>query len=187
MNQSIDCLRELLDDKSVSGMPICVDLDGTLIAEDISYLAFREFIRSDWRNIFKCVFWLLRGTSYCKYELSKCQPIPIEKIHYNCELMEELKKRKGFSPIILATGAPQVYAEHLAKVIGVFDEVLASTSEINFVREEKAKKLVEKFGEKKFIYIADSDLAVWVKALGGIIVKCKNGVWNFQKFGFAKS
>lgn len=150
---------------------ICVDLDGTLIYNDVSVESTKQFMFSGIFNIFKLVIWIFRGIAYTKYRIAEFQNINPEKLSYNFRLISYLKQKKqdGYC-IFLATGSTKIYAEAIAKHLGIFDGVYASDEHVNLVGKNKADRLLKVFG--KFIYIGNSidDIHVWEKAVKSVIV-----------------
>ena len=159
-------------------LAIGVDLDGTLIHDDVTWLACRKFLRQNWWNIFFVILWLLRGRAYCKYRLAKEIEIDPRKLNYNKKLLEFLSEKKAEGhEIFLATGCSEIYAKKIIDRFDLFDGFFASNDSTNLIGDVKSKKLVEKFGEKNFIYIGNSssDVAVWKKSAEAILVTPTSG------------
>ena len=61
-----------------------VDLDGTLIKEDLSNLAFINFLKKyPLKLIFYLVIFLIKGRPYLKEKISKNFEVPISKLTFN--------------------------------------------------------------------------------------------------------
>ena len=61
-----------------------VDLDGTLIKEDLSNLAFINFLKQDPLKLtFYLFVSLIRGKPYLKEKISKNYNVPLSKLTFN--------------------------------------------------------------------------------------------------------
>lgn len=154
-------------------LPICVDLDGTLIYNDVSLISYGDFICGHQLRILQVAWWLFKGgRQLVKYELaSRCEIDPAV-LMYNNVLLDYLKNQKDIGrQIFLATGCHEKYASCIADYLGIFDGTFASTKEINLVAGKKAAILVDKFGEFGFAYAGNSqdDLHVWKYAAEVIV------------------
>lgn len=74
--------------------------------------------------------------------------------------------------VALVTATDQLIADKIAAYLGLFDEVYGSDGQLNLKGEHKARFIVERFGEKNFIYMGDSeaDLPAWAVAAKAITV-----------------
>ena len=163
----------------INTYPICVDLDGTLIEEDVSWLSFKVFIKKNLLNIFLSLFWLVKGRAYLKLKLSQYVPLPFEILTFNLCLIEKLKEaHKGGAQLVLATGATQHYAQYISDYLGCFDDVFGSEDKINLTGKNKRQRLVNTFGLYHFYYIGNSaaDLKVWPYSAGGLCVNAPQSV-----------
>ena len=152
---------------------ICVDLDGTLVNTDLSVDAAKKFVRKNVLNIFRLVFWYLKGIQYLKYRVAEEVELDPSILPYNFSFLSylTLKKSDGCK-IYLATGATEKYANQVADHLQIFDGVFASDKEVNLIGKNKATKLVEVFQEGGFDYAGNSmdDIPVWMKANKKILV-----------------
>ena len=87
------------------------------------------------------------------------------------------EKEKG-RKIYLCTGSNISIAHKIAGHLGLFDDVFATYVKKNFVGSNKAKVLVNVFGEKGFDYVGNSkvDLKVWSHAREAVIVNASGSV-----------
>jgi phosphoglycolate phosphatase-like HAD superfamily hydrolase len=144
--------------------PLCVDLDGTLIFEDVIWVSWKNLIKKHPLSIFTPLLWLLKGRAYFKQELAKKSPIDPQLLAYNQPFVDFLKeyKKKGL-PLVLATATDIRFAQSVADYLGIFDDIIASQGQKNLRAKNKALALSHKFGEKKFTYAGNSfdDIKVW--------------------------
>ena len=162
-----------------NNLPICVDLDGTLIRNDVTIIGIKKFLRQNKWNVFSVIYWFCFGRARLKYEIA--QRIELDEtdliLNFDFCVFLKQKKQEGFK-LLLVTACAQKYADFVASYIRIFDNVVASDKKCNLRAQKKADKLVEFFGEKKFIYAGNSydDLKVWKHAAQIIVVNSSNKV-----------
>jgi 4-hydroxybenzoate polyprenyltransferase len=148
-------------------IPLCVDLDGTILQTDLLFESIIYLLKKNFFYIFIIPFWFLKGRYYTKFKLLEYVSPTVISLPYNSEIIDFIvaEKEKG-RKIVLVTATAQPLAEKVAAHLGLFDEVLASKNGINLLGTEKAKFLVAEYGFKKFDYIGDSfkDIDVWQKS-----------------------
>lgn len=158
--------------QKLANYPICVDLDGTLIRDDVTIISLKKYLSSTF-NIFSVVFWFLHGRARLKYELANRIDISLNELHLNEKFLAFLKQEKqNGKHIYLATACNEKYAHLVADFLGIFDGIFASDAKKNLRAEAKAKKLSTVFGNQNFIYAGNSsdDIKVWNKSAGIIFV-----------------
>ena len=154
-------------------VPICVDLDGTLISEDITLISVKEFLAQSIGNIFKIIWWYFHGMPHMKKQIAQQVDVNISKLTYNKKLLEFLKKKKAEGhKIFLATASDEILANKVADFLKIFDGVFASDGHAYLKAEVKANTLVTILGERGFIYAGNSiyDVPVWRRAAESILV-----------------
>src|SRR3990167_1573101 len=164
--------------------PLVVDLDGTLIRSDLLIESFMLLIKESPFNIFRVLFWLLKGKAFLKAEIARHVDVPVELLPYNQELIEFLKAEKARGrEIILATASHQRYAHSVAQHLGLFDDVLATDNERNLSGTAKRAALTERYGEKQYVYAGNApvDLKVWDHCHQAIVVADNSLVKQAQK------
>ena len=160
--------------------PLCVDLDGTLIYNDVTLIAYGDYIYGDQFKMLKVLSWLAKGgRAYMKHRFAEEVDISPGELTYNTALLEYIKEQKNVGvKVFLATACNKKYADTVAEYIGVFDGVFASDEYVNLRAHSKANKLVEEFGEYGFSYAGNSkdDLHVWRYASEIIVANPSRGV-----------
>ncbi len=154
-------------------VPLCVDLDGTLIHSALlveSALALLS--RSPW-SIFPMLGWLLRGKAHLKREIASRVTLDPALLPYNANVLEWVREQQPLRPVVLCTASDAELAEAVAAHVGGFDAVLASDGQRNLSGSNKAQTLVELYGERGFDYIGNAkvDLKVWKHAHAAITVE----------------
>ena len=170
--------------KEMNLLPICVDLDGTLIFEDVTVYSVKKFLCGNPLNIFSAIFWIFRGTAYLKKQIAMRVDADVSRFTYNRKLLEFIKEKKAAGHrIFLATASDGIYANKVADFLEIFDGVFASDGKINLRAESKADTLVMLFGEKGFAYVGNSvqDVPVWMKSAESILVNPSKAALKMMK------
>lgn len=144
--------------------PLCVDLDGTLIQSDLSVESALKALKLRPWVILLFPIWLRRGLGYFKSQIARFVRLSYGTIPINKSVLNYIREKKEAGrPLLLVTGSYQVYARSIAEEIGLFDEVLATTVDCNLTGRNKARVLVERFGEGQFDYIGNEvkDQHIW--------------------------
>ena len=154
-------------------VPLCVDLDGTLVKGDTLVECAVALARRNPLLLCLLPFWLLRGRAYLKYKLASAAAIAADRLPYRKEIVEFLRQeRERGRKVVLVTAADQQVAQAVADHLGVFEETYGSDRQTNLKGAAKASHLVSLFGEKGFDYVGDSDAdyAVWRQAKNAVVV-----------------
>jgi 4-hydroxybenzoate polyprenyltransferase len=150
--------------ENTKNLPLCVDLDYTLISSDIIIEQIVTLIKQSPIYIFQILLWYLFGKTHLKKKLSEKVNLDVKLLPYRNEVIRFLKteKEKG-RPLILVTATLQDVAEKINHHLNLFDDVYGSNQKFNLKGKNKAKFLAEKFGVKNFDYIGDSfaDVSIW--------------------------
>lgn len=162
------------DDRSI---PLCVDLDGTLLNTDMLWESLKDVARKRPWCALLFPFWFLQGRAHLKQQVAARANVDIAALPYHHGLLAFLKAEKARGrKLILATASDQVIAEKIAARFNIFDEVLASDGQRNLRGTAKATLLAGRFGEKGFDYAGNShvDLQVWAKVRHAVVVNGSN-------------
>lgn len=161
-------------------VPLCVDLDGTLIKTDL--------LIESWLALLKCAplqalaggaSWLWRGKACLKTELAARVSINAAQLPYHRALLSYLKEQHNAGRrLVLATASATPYAKAIAEHLGIFSEVVASTPDKNLSGIEKCRALVDRFGVRGFDYIGNesADLKIFAQARAALLVAPARGV-----------
>jgi 4-hydroxybenzoate polyprenyltransferase len=153
-------------------VPLCVDLDGTLIRGDALWEGVLGLVRDRPFGALGLPLWLGGGRAAFKRRVADASPCVAERLPYREELVAWLKRERLERPVVLCTAADESVARRVASHLGVFDDVLCSDGATNLKGESKAARLVERYGERGFDYVGNdaSDLAVWSRARHAYVV-----------------
>ena len=161
------------EDSSSAGIPLCVDLDGTLIRSDLLYEGLARLSRERFFLLIQAPFWLSRGKAGFKREVANRVALEPSSLPYDERLIEFLRGEKSRGRrLVLVTASDLRWAEQVAAHLELFDEVMGSDGSTNLAGETKARALVERFGDKGFDYAGNgaTDRPVWKKARRAIAV-----------------
>ncbi len=148
-------------------LPLCVDLDGTLIRTDVTQESVFLFLRKYPWKFFYILYWLCKGRAFLKAKLSENVMFNPKLLPYNQDFLNYLKvKAKEGHDVYLVTAADQKCAKIVYDYLGIFKEYLASNGDKNLRSSTKAQALCDLFDSEGFIYAGNSkhDLPVWDKA-----------------------
>lgn len=157
---------------STGNIPLCVDLDGTLVRTDTLLESLLELLKRNPYRFMLSFFFLIRGRAYFKHRVSG-ERYDRGNFPMNPELFSFLtNQHNNGRTLILATAAPRSIADRIAEQCGIFDEVLASDNAHNLSGENKARVLLRRFGEKGFDYAGNEsrDIHIWRHARSAILV-----------------
>jgi 4-hydroxybenzoate polyprenyltransferase len=150
-----------------AGRPLCVDLDGTLIATDALWESIVLLAKARPLLLPAVPLWAFSGLARMKRRIAEIVIPDAPTLPYRAEVLAYLEKEKAAGrSIALVTASDQKVADAVGAHLGIFDEVRGSDGETNLKGEDKRRYLVDRFGEGAFDYAGDSrsDLDVWKSA-----------------------
>jgi 4-hydroxybenzoate polyprenyltransferase/phosphoserine phosphatase len=156
-----------------ASLPLCVDLDGTLIQTDSLWESCLRLISQQPLMLVLLPLWLFLGKAGFKQKVSQYVELDLTSLPFNTPLLKYLTKQRLHNRhLILVTAANKKIAEAIAAHLNIFDEILASDETHNLSGKNKARVLTDKFGEKGFVYAgnANIDLNVWQHAAAAVVV-----------------
>ena len=97
--------------KSDRNVPLCVDLDGTLIRTDLLIESILALVRKNALYAFVMPFWLIRGKAFLKSKIAKRVDIDPKILPYHKPFVDYLKvQRQKGRPLILTNDRNSVWA-----------------------------------------------------------------------------
>ncbi|HWS74980.1 MAG TPA: UbiA family prenyltransferase, partial [Quisquiliibacterium sp.] len=154
-------------------VPLCVDLDGTLLVGDSLHELVLACIAKQPFLLFLMPLWLLRGKAALKDRLARAMDPSGLSFIFHLPFLDFLQGEKARGRrLVLATAADHRVAEAVAARTGLFEEVLATRPGHNLRGATKAEALVARFGARGFDYAGNDrhDLPVWAMARRAIVV-----------------
>jgi len=142
-----------------------VDLDGTLIREDLSNLAFSHSLKNHpFKTILYLLIFLLRGKPYLKNKISKNFNIPFENLTFNKAAFDFIREVKNRHRVVyLISGSHQVLVDQMSKYLNIFFESFGTRDNFNMVGNNKVQFIKENLKIHDFDYLGNSqkDLPIW--------------------------
>ncbi len=168
-----------------STLPVVVDLDGTLIAGDLFWESLFQLLRRKPWMVFLLPLWLLAGKARLKHEISERVEIDPSGLLYRKAVINVLiAERAAGRPLVLATGSARKFATAVAKHLGLFQHILATSKTENMTSHRKARRLRDAYGDGGFDYVGNSadDIAIFEIARKAIVVSPdkKARRWQFS-------
>lgn len=142
-------------------LPLCVDLDGSLVSTGTSAEAVLGMLSQNIWTLLKLPGWLLQGKSAFRASVARQFVTEAELLPYNHALLGEItEQHKSGREIVLVTAAHESIANAVAAHLKIFSRVIASTDNTHLTPALQAEKLVAEFGERGFDYVAGSREAI---------------------------
>ena len=139
-----------------TALPLCVDLDGTLVRSDTLHDSIFAMFRQRPLALLQLPFWVLRGKAAFKAQVAETVTLDAAKLPYNRPLLEFLQaQHTAGRAIYLATAADARLAHAVAAHVGLFTAVLASDGSTNLSGETKLAAFRAKFPQG-FSYIGNA-------------------------------
>ncbi len=159
--------------------PLCVDMDGTLLATDVLWESLLVLLKNQPLKIFSLPLWLLKGKAYFKRELARRVKLNPAALPYRESVLAYLRDEKESGrDIVLATASDHQVAQSIAEHLGIFSAVHASDGRVNLSGAHKRRTLETQYGRKGFDYIGNSavDLPIWQAANQALLVQPSSGL-----------
>lgn len=158
-------------------IPLCVDLDGTVIRSDTLVECVVELLKRRPWLVFALPFWLLGGKVHLKTRIAERSQLAAETLPYREEFVAWAREQSRERQVLLVTAAHRYVADGVAAHLGFFSGVLATES-VNLRAERKAEALAQRFGDGGFDYAGNDrfDIPVWQRARAAIVVGASTDV-----------
>ena len=142
-----------------------VDLDGTLIKEDLTDLAFIEYLKSKPLKLLTyLIIFLFKGKSYLKEKISENYIVPIDRLNFNRASLDYIKEVKNRHRVVyLISGSHQLLVNQINNHLKIFFEAFGTRSNFNMIGKNKIKFINEQLKILEFDYLGNSnqDLPIW--------------------------
>ena len=139
-----------------TGLPLCVDLDGTLVKSDTLVDSVLALARQNPRALLALPGWLAQGKAKLKQHVTTAVTLDVASLPYNQPLLHYLQlEHAAGRPLYLATAADATLATRVADHLGLFAETLASDGDQNLAGGNKLAAFQHRFGPN-FSYIGNA-------------------------------
>lgn len=165
-----------MQEKRRAVVPLCVDLDGTLLRSDLLVESCLSMLKRNPLLLLMLPVWLMHGRARLKREIALRSEVDVDSLPYDSRVLRLLQNAN--QPRVLCTASDERLAWAVAARVGVFDTVMASDGSHNLSGHNKATALVERYGERGFDYAGNEarDLAIWAHARSAYVVNAGNGL-----------
>lgn len=157
--------------ESTLSLPLCVDLDETLIHTDVLGLGIKQLVLTKPWLLPWFLVWLCIRRAAAKAWLAKEIDLDPETFSYRTDLLSYLKEQKALGrKLYLVSAADERIVKHVASLLGIFDAAYGSNGSTNLKGRNKARFIREHIA-RAFVYAGDSfaDLHIWKIASGAIL------------------
>lgn len=142
---------------TVDAVPLCVDLDGSLLRTDMLYESLFAMLGDKPGLALRVPGWVLAGKETLKDEIASRVMPDVETLPYHEEVLAFLRQQKEAGrTLVLATASHQRYADAVAAHLGIFDHAIGTNATANNRGEAKVQAIRETVGDV-FDYVGDSD------------------------------
>ena len=142
-----------------------VDLDGTLIKEDLSDLAFSHSLKNfPFKTLFYLFVFLFKGKPYLKEKISKNFTVPFANLTFNKAALDFVKEKKNKHTVVyLISGSHQILVNQMDKFLNLFFESFGTRGNFNMVWSNKVQFIKDKLKIHDYDYLGNShkDLPIW--------------------------
>ena len=159
-------------------IPLCVDLDGTLIKTDLLIESVLDLIkRKPWYLLY-LPLWIYRGKAYLKAAVASRVDFTEADFPLNNEVVDYVREQRQIRQTLLVSGSHQSLVDAVAASTDLFDKTCGSDEQTNLTGQNKRDWLVAEFGVGGFDYIGNDqdDNLVWPSAREALLVSKPNGI-----------
>lgn len=165
----------------IAGLPLCVDMDGTLLRIDTLHEAALAALLAGPRAALRLAGAVAApDRAVLKRVAAEGWRFDPATLPYSRRLLDLLERERAAGRhIVLCTATHRRIAERIADHLGLFDEVIATDEAAGNLRgARKAAALEQRFGRGGFVYVGNdaTDLAVWPHAAAAIVVNPTPGL-----------
>lgn len=157
-----------------AAIPLCVDLDGTLVRSDTLWETILQLVKQRPGRIAGLVgAYFTGGRSAFKSAAVDSLIIDPACLPWHDDVITEIHRARAQGrPVLLVTGANERLAHAVADHLGLFDGVIGSRPGSNNTGHDKADELSRRYGQRQFDYFGNShaDLKVWAQAHAALVV-----------------
>jgi phosphoserine phosphatase len=142
-----------------------VDLDGTLIKEDLSALAFSHSLKNNpFKTLFYLFIFLFKGKPYLKEKISKNFTVPFANLTFNKAALNFIKEAQNKHRVVyLISGSHQTLVDQMDNFLNIFFESFGTRGNFNMVGSNKVQFIKDKLKIHDYDYLGNShkDLPIW--------------------------
>lgn len=156
-----------------SAVPLCVDLDGTLVNTDTLVESALLLVKMNPLYVFAMLFWLFFGKANLKENIAARTELDVTTLPYNSIFLDWLiKQGEEGRELVLVTASNQRTADAVGEHLQLFSRVIGSSGDHNLAAGRKRDTLNGLFGKGGYDYAGNSrdDLEIWSSCRKAIVV-----------------
>jgi 4-hydroxybenzoate polyprenyltransferase/phosphoserine phosphatase len=154
-----------------TSIPLCVDLDGTLVKLDTLHQALFLLLRRNPVSVLQIPRWIVKGKAHLKDQVMQRVSLDAHVLPYHQEFLAYLhKEHQNGRVLVLATASNYRTADAVAEHLGIFSETLSSNADTNLRHERKLEAIQHRFPEFSYAGNDVADFPIWEAANEIILV-----------------
>jgi len=146
-------------------IPLFVDLDGTVIKEDIGQMALKKSLSINFLNFFNIIIrFFLFGKPSAKFYASKNYHVNFDQLNFNKSCLDFILDAKKLGrKVYLISGSHEKIIKKVAVKLNIFDDAYGTRKNYNMISLNKVKFIKDTLKINDFDYIGNGhqDLVVW--------------------------
>jgi len=157
--------------KENPSIPLCVDLDGTLVKIDTLHQALFLLLRRSPASLFRIPGWIAKGKARLKDEVMQRVTLDASALPYHRAFLAHIRKEhKNGRTLVLTTASNYRTANAVADHLGLFSETISSNVDTNMRHAQKLESIKKRF--PRFGYAGNdvADFPIWDEAEEVILV-----------------
>jgi len=152
-------------------IPLCVDLDGTLVKLDTLHQALFLLLRRSPASIFRIPGWIAKGKAHLKDQVMQRVVLDASALPYHQAFLAHIQQEHANGrTLILATASNYRTANAVADHLGIFSETLSSNPDTNMRHAQKLAAIQERFPTFGYAGNDAADFPIWDAAEEIILV-----------------
>jgi 4-hydroxybenzoate polyprenyltransferase len=161
-------MKKMSDNTSI---PLCVDLDGTLVKLDTLHQALFLLLRQSPASIFRIPGWMIKGKAHLKNQVMQRITLDASALPYHKDFLAYLRQEhENGRTLVLATASNYRTANAVADHLGIFSETISSSVDTNMRHSRKLEAIRERFPAFGYAGNDTSDFPIWDAADQVILV-----------------
>jgi len=154
-----------------TSIPLCVDLDGTLVKLDTLHQALFLLLRRSPASIFRIPGWIAKGKAHLKDQVMQRVVLDASALPYHKEFLDYLRQEHGNGrKLVLATASNYRTANAVADHLGLFSDTISSTVDTNMRHARKLEAIQKRFPTFGYAGNDAADFPIWDAADEVILV-----------------
>ena len=157
---------------SSAQVPLCVDLDGTLLLTDTLHEQLLLLARQKPRELLAVPIWLCAGKATFKRRLAKAVQLDLRSLPVNRPLLDYLTAQHTMGrELALLSAADDRVVQAFAARFGLFTWAKGSDSGLNLAGARKLAAIREHYQDRPFAYAGNApvDLPIWANSAAALV------------------